>query len=310
MEIISIRNVVIITVLSVIVAVGFYIYTFGFSLSNDHSTWAEFGAFFSGVLGPILTIGSILFLYASTTSQIEGIKIQNEISSQEKQVERISNFLHNEMTNEHFFIVSPQRAFKDFNWELNDIEMFELGENTHRYYNKKEDHSFIYGNSNIFGFINSYIRLSNSAQLTRSALIDDNDFLIKAKIETFNIQFQFLLSLCYDLLGKGYDLTSIRFILAEPFEQVKLLNKIGVTSDETLIRTAYFLSLPIFTRAPNIDQKALIEKSFLKSFSDRTSIKHLEHQLSQDKDFHHFRIQDNKTKKTYIMSREFKWEEE
>lgn len=49
---------------------GFYINYFGTSLSSEHALWAEFGAFFGGVLSPLIAFLAIIMLYQTLASQI------------------------------------------------------------------------------------------------------------------------------------------------------------------------------------------------------------------------------------------------
>ena len=51
------------SVFLVIVPVFLYINTFGFGLWDEHAKWAELGNFFGGVLGPIITVISVGFLF-------------------------------------------------------------------------------------------------------------------------------------------------------------------------------------------------------------------------------------------------------
>jgi hypothetical protein len=47
----------------ILLPIALYTYQFGIGLWADHTKWAEFGGFFGGVLGPIVTITSVALLY-------------------------------------------------------------------------------------------------------------------------------------------------------------------------------------------------------------------------------------------------------
>lgn len=57
------RILVLASITLVLVPIFFYINTFGFGLWNEHTKWAELGSFFGGVLGPIITVISVGFLF-------------------------------------------------------------------------------------------------------------------------------------------------------------------------------------------------------------------------------------------------------
>lgn len=311
MDLLTTRNIIIFSLLSTSAILITYASKFGFNLSPEHTHWAQFGSFVSGTIGPILSIASILFLYISTSNQINDLKRQRVIENQEKQIERISIFLHNEMTSTHSFIPGPEQAFKDFNWNGDDIEKpIHIGDGQYKYHNHKIGHSFIYGKSNIFSFLQSYIRLTEEIDTAINSLINENSFLIEAKLRTFCTQYKYLLCLCYDLLDKDYDLISIRFILAEPFAQVRTLHKLGLIDDITLKRSAYLQSLPINIDFPQIDEKGLIQKSFNESFGGIKEIEHLPPKSSENMNFIHFRVRDISNQKTYILKEDFEWNEE
>ncbi|OOE83212.1 hypothetical protein BZG73_11975 [Salinivibrio siamensis] len=50
-------------VLALSIPVSLYMSQFGLGLWDDHTKWAEMGSFFGGVLGPVVTIISVGFLY-------------------------------------------------------------------------------------------------------------------------------------------------------------------------------------------------------------------------------------------------------
>ncbi|ATC81461.1 hypothetical protein [Pseudoalteromonas agarivorans] len=53
----------IIFVLALLVPIFLYTNQFGLGLWDDHAKWAEMGSFFGGILGPIVTVISIGFIY-------------------------------------------------------------------------------------------------------------------------------------------------------------------------------------------------------------------------------------------------------
>jgi len=50
--------------LALLIPIWLYISQFGIGLWSDHTKWAEMGSFFGGILGPIVTVISVSFLYA------------------------------------------------------------------------------------------------------------------------------------------------------------------------------------------------------------------------------------------------------
>ncbi len=47
-----------------------YIYFFGTNFSSRHTSWAEFGSFFGGILSPLIALLAIIMLYKTLTSQM------------------------------------------------------------------------------------------------------------------------------------------------------------------------------------------------------------------------------------------------
>lgn len=56
------------------IAFGVYAISFGPHLSEKHSTWAEFGAFFGGLLSPIMAFFAIVMLYQTLLTQLSEFK--------------------------------------------------------------------------------------------------------------------------------------------------------------------------------------------------------------------------------------------
>ncbi|OOE64670.1 hypothetical protein [Salinivibrio kushneri] len=48
---------------SLLIPIYLYVSQFGIGLWDDHTKWAEMGSFFGGILGPIITVISVSFLY-------------------------------------------------------------------------------------------------------------------------------------------------------------------------------------------------------------------------------------------------------
>jgi hypothetical protein len=51
-----------VSLFTLIIPVALYIYQFGFGLWEDNADWANMGSYFGGVLGPLITSFSLLFL--------------------------------------------------------------------------------------------------------------------------------------------------------------------------------------------------------------------------------------------------------
>ena len=62
---IPVSGLVLITIITFV-----YIYFFGTNFSLEHTSWAEFGSFFGGVLSPLIALLAIIMLYKTLTSQI------------------------------------------------------------------------------------------------------------------------------------------------------------------------------------------------------------------------------------------------
>jgi len=60
---------------AIVVSFAFYAYVFGFSLSQKHYIWAEFGSFFGGLLNPLLSFLAIVMIYQTIVTQISEFKI-------------------------------------------------------------------------------------------------------------------------------------------------------------------------------------------------------------------------------------------
>jgi uncharacterized membrane protein len=58
----------------IIAVLGLYVYYFGTNFSSEHTTWAEFGSFFGGLLSPLIAFLAIIMLYQTLASQISEFK--------------------------------------------------------------------------------------------------------------------------------------------------------------------------------------------------------------------------------------------
>ena len=84
-----IRIILTLAILSLFASISLYAYKFGFELSNEHSTWAEFGNFFGGVLGPIFAFCSLIYLAFQVEMQwkeSKAARIASEINNRESYI--------------------------------------------------------------------------------------------------------------------------------------------------------------------------------------------------------------------------------
>ncbi len=64
-----------------IIPIILYFYTFHYNLSTNHSRWAEFGSFFGGVIGPLISVSALLGLIVSIEQTRQHFSIQRNEST-------------------------------------------------------------------------------------------------------------------------------------------------------------------------------------------------------------------------------------
>ncbi|TGL46721.1 hypothetical protein EHQ61_16345 [Leptospira wolffii] len=67
---------------------AFYFFQFGGALSQDHSTWGEFGDYFGGVLNPIFGFFSFIALLIALWFQQQEMK-ENRLELQRREIAEI-----------------------------------------------------------------------------------------------------------------------------------------------------------------------------------------------------------------------------
>ena len=84
------RNVVIAIASVIVLVVGFYFYHFNGSISQDSSSWSNFGNYINGVLMPVLTVINIYVFIKLTTeiSKLEERRSENAMSKENERIER------------------------------------------------------------------------------------------------------------------------------------------------------------------------------------------------------------------------------
>lgn len=78
-----------------------YMSSFGFTLSTVHQRWAEFGSFYGGVVGPLLTLTTVVFLYSQLRHQQSAqthIAHTQEIQRLKTDIDFYSSFIISELS--------------------------------------------------------------------------------------------------------------------------------------------------------------------------------------------------------------------
>jgi len=78
-----------------------YVLNFGPALSASHQRWSEFGSFYGGVVGPLLTLTTVVFLYSQLRLQQSNqneISLTQEIQKLKIDIDFYSNFVKSELS--------------------------------------------------------------------------------------------------------------------------------------------------------------------------------------------------------------------
>ena len=78
-----------------------YVSNFGPALSASHQRWSEFGSFYGGVVGPLLTLTTVVFLYSQLRLQQSNqneIFLTQEIQRLKIDIDFYSNFVTSELS--------------------------------------------------------------------------------------------------------------------------------------------------------------------------------------------------------------------
>ncbi|EMY63538.1 hypothetical protein [Leptospira terpstrae] len=89
-------RILIIPIFTIILIFGLYILKFNYGISDEQAVWGSFGDYIGGILNPILTFITIIYLIKSHTLQIDETReIQNEnrLSIYVRSLDQISNDL-------------------------------------------------------------------------------------------------------------------------------------------------------------------------------------------------------------------------
>nr|DAE65482.1 MAG TPA: abortive infection protein [Caudoviricetes sp.] len=105
------------TILIMIASFGLYLYEFHSPLSNNHTKWGEFGSYFGGVTGPLVSVMAFIGLLKS----ISLTKKQFEIQSQESTFFNLLNFHTSKVTKIYSETSGETDAFKHLCEKYNEI---------------------------------------------------------------------------------------------------------------------------------------------------------------------------------------------
>ena len=105
------------TVLIMIASFGIYLSEFHSPLSNNHTKWGEFGSYFGGVTGPLVSVMAFIGLLKS----ISLTKKQFELQSQESTFFNLLNFHTSKVTKIYSETTGETDAFKSLCEKYNEI---------------------------------------------------------------------------------------------------------------------------------------------------------------------------------------------
>ncbi|HHN8407519.1 TPA: putative phage abortive infection protein [Morganella morganii] len=105
------------TILIMFVSFGLYLFKFHSPLSNNHTKWGEFGSYFGGITGPLVSVMAFIGLLKS----ISLTKKQFEIQSQENTFFNLLNFHSSKVTKIYSEASGKTDAFKYLCEKYNEI---------------------------------------------------------------------------------------------------------------------------------------------------------------------------------------------
>lgn len=219
----------------VFLTLGVYLFNFHNGFSSDHSFWGNFGSYFGGVVTPLATIATLIWLLLFNNSQWrQGIK-QLEMIEKERSLNNLEFYLQSSISKMQGLInitLFPSEfifLIEEIKRRNAEIESYKIDDKTLVIY-KKGDKVELLRDCNVFTIIHFSISKIGITD-TKELIFDKNMIGQKNIILGFLGNMSYLLGYLTRLNNLGYDQLSIKYTLSLFNEYYSLLNQLGIVEE-------------------------------------------------------------------------------
>ncbi|WP_133245488.1 hypothetical protein [Pelagibaculum spongiae] len=304
---------------SVIATISSYAINFGFTFSDNHQRWGEFGAYLAGTLGTFLSLASILYVFHSNNQQIKENKRQSNIENYVDQANRILDSLQsidNKIISPHVYITN---IIEHQSWGKDHVEIRENEKgNTVEIANITKDLSLHFSTTSPIEIINTYLgyleyaNSPNKIAITKAWI--EKDWQIKGKLIKYRALTGHLVKIVTQLLDHNYDLYLAQQMLTNTYSQIIILNKIDYADKKIFNILGLLLSIP--DKGMKFNPKELVS-NLVEDLNKSLNLCYQENELkfvtskrvSNSTGLHEITLQHIKTQNIYVRSVSGEWKE-
>lgn len=235
-----------------------YFTVFHAGFSTDSSDWGNFGSYVGGIISPILSFATIVFLIFQNRDQRK--QFEEEIALQKKNTEKLKT--EQECRQIEAAISNLiDRLMEPINKQIPGTRMIELYKIMYpgftftiqpdRNETTGEDENGTHikiADSSIFNRLTESIN-EIGPEKTYDLFITKNEFLLKNEIITFNFLCEYLAGLVLKLDNNGYSKYTLKYYLSIIYPIYEILSVLGIANKEYFIIVKLFQELPI--KGPN-----------------------------------------------------------
>jgi hypothetical protein len=232
--------------------------------SNNSSDWGALGSYLSGTLGPAFSFLSIIAVVLVANHQINKAREQLEteifesksqletqlleqrkleyIKSLEQRAQAILDMMLLMITERR----SPHRILHKYVDKLGGPAIIVVQQRVEHYalINKNTNIEYYLDYGNIFGAYNGYSS-EFGLEVAYKDLIQENTCGYLHEYQSFAASASYLLQIVKALLEEDYNLHLVRHMLSQPYDALKLLNKIGLFPDINMLLVRNIMSCPL-----------------------------------------------------------------
>lgn len=243
--------------LSTICVLSTYFFNFSDELSDNPDDWANFGSYVGGLLTPIFTVSTLIWLIYTFISQYEIQRKISRMANLEKQLDSAKEHLM-EIVKIQITPVKAHKLYQRF-VEINDEIDSVRVQNKDLILKYKNGKGLIFENNwDFFSFL-ALARNELGASQAKIFLYDEDKLFIRHHINTFVAMIQHFLLISVKLYKEGYDPYAIYHILSLFNDQMAFLHGLGILDDATYENYLLQQSNPYAPVHASVDKKNIID---------------------------------------------------
>jgi len=237
-------TIIIVLIIIVITTLSLYLFKFNGDLSSEHSFWGDFGSYFGGIVGPLATILTLLWLliininqWQQSIAQFEKVEHERMINNFELHLrsitEKLQSLIKIKLKPNNYYLLIEQ-----LKQDGSPIQNYQQKE-TEIIINLEDDKIVVLSEEDVFSLLNFVQKYYNN-KVAKKYIFDENIVGQKHIILGFLGQMSYLLGYLTRLRNRGYDQFSIKYILSLYDVYYRQLYEVGLVEQ---LHYRYFMVL-------------------------------------------------------------------